>query len=131
MKYGNRSLWQKLVSSPFSVIAMVIVVFVLARASFNIYGKVETSAAKLNQAQTNLAKIIEYQADISRKVGYLSTDQGIETEIRTKYHAVKDGEEVAVVVDDPQSAKTIQATSSVVATPPLGFWARLLRRLRF
>lgn len=107
------------------------VVFVLARASLNIYSKVETSETKLLQAQANLEKLSERQQDISRKVEYLSTDQGIEAEIRTKYHAVKDGEQVAVIVDDSQKAPAVQSASGTTATSSSGFFGRILRALGF
>ncbi len=131
MKYGNRSIWQRFISSPFSAIALVVVVFVLARASLNIHSKVETSAVKLQQAQANLGNLTERQQDIARRVEYLSTDQGIEAEIRTKYHAVKDGEQVAVIVDGSSGGANHEMSSSTVATSSPGFWGKILRALGF
>lgn len=126
MKYGNRSPWQRFISSPFSAIALLIVVIILARASFNIHSKVETSAAKLQQAQANLEKLKQRQQDVSQKVEYLSTDQGMEAEIRTKYHAVKEGEQVAVIVDDSQRSDNSVPASMTMATSSPGFFGRIL-----
>jgi hypothetical protein len=67
------------------------------------------------------------QQDISRRVDYLSTDQGVEAEIRTKYHAIKEGEQVAVIVDGSQAANALQSASGTQATSTPGFWRRLLR----
>ncbi len=131
MKYGNRSFWHRFISSPFSAVGLVVVVFVLARASLNMYSKVETSEVKLQQAQANLEKLSERQQDISRKVDYLSTDQGIEAEIRTKYHAVKNGEQVAVIVDDSQKASAVQSASGTTATSSPRFFGRILHALGF
>lgn len=131
MKYSNRSVWQSFVSSPFSVVALIVVVFVLARASLNINNKVELSAVKLQQAQANLDKLMEHQRDVSRKVEYLSTEQGIEAEIRTKYHAVKDGEQVAVIVDDSKKLNNSQTASTTTATSSSGFFRRILRVFGF
>lgn len=107
----------------------MIVVVILARASLNIYSKVETSEIKLLQAQANLEKFSGRQQDISRKVEYLSTDQGIEAEIRTKYHAVKKGEQVAVIVDDAQKTGVFSSASDTMATSSPGFFGRILRSL--
>ena len=131
MKYGNRSLWRRFISSPFSVVVLAVVVFILARAVINIQNKVETSATKLEQAQAEYDRLLQRQNDISRRVGYLATDQGVEAEIRTKYHAIKDGEQVAVIVDGPQSANILQTASGTVATSTPGFWRRLLRTFGF
>jgi cell division protein FtsB len=127
MKYSNRSLWRRFISSPFSAVALVVVVFILARAAINIQGKVETSAVKLEQAQAEYARLSQRQQDISRRVDYLSTDQGVEAEIRTKYHAIKEGEQVAVIVDGSQAANALQSASGTQATSTPGFWRRLLR----
>lgn len=127
MKYGNRSIWKRFISSPISLIALAIVVFVLARAAANINDKVDASASKLAQAKAEYERLLERQASISRRVEHLSTDQGIEAEIRTKYHAVKDGEGVAVIVDGAQTANVLESASGTIATSSPGFWRRLLQ----
>ena len=129
MKYGNRSLWRTFISSPISLVVLAIVLFIVARAALNINEKVDTSAAKLAQAEAEYQRLLERQQDLSRRVGYLSTDQGLEAEIRTKYHAVKEGEQVAVMVDGTQAASALQAASGTQATSTPGFWQRLLHRL--
>lgn len=131
MKYGNRSLWQRFIASPFSIVFLIIVVFVLARAGFNIWSKVETSANQLGQAEASLARVTERQIEMSRKVEYLSTDQGIEAEIRTKYHAVKDGEQVAVIVDDSQKSDSVENASSTADTDSPGFLKKILQIIGF
>ncbi len=128
MKYSNTSLWRRFISSPFAVIVLAVAVFILARAAINIQGKVQVSAAKLEQAQAEYARLVQRQQDIARRVDYLSTDQGVEAEIRTKYHAVKDGERVAVIVDSSQSANVRQSATGIATSTP-GFWRRLLRAI--
>jgi cell division protein FtsB len=128
MKYGNRSIWNKLVASPLSVMVLVVIAFVLARAVFNIYNKAQLSENRLAQAEANLSNLTQRQKDIASKVESLSTDQGIEAEIRTRYHAVKSGELVAVIVDDSQTANVRNAaTSTSSATSSLSWWRRWLR----
>ncbi|MEK7609725.1 MAG: hypothetical protein AAB470_01215 [Patescibacteria group bacterium] len=123
MKYGNRSIWKKVISSPITTVTVLILIFFLAKATWNIYQKASLSGAKLSQAQAELLKLQNRQSDLSRKVDHLSTDQGIEAEIRTKYPAVKAGESVAVIIDDSQTANVSNATS----TPELSWWKKMLR----
>ena len=121
MKYGNRSLWQKIIASPLSVIVFAVLLAILARATWNIYNKANLSSAKLTQAQRELLQLQKRDSELLAKVGQLSTDQGIEAEIRTKYHAVKEGESVAVILDDGQTAGAANASSTAVT---MGWWGR-------
>ncbi len=128
MKYGNRSIWKKLVASPLSLLVLLVLAFILGRAVLNISYKANISSAKLTQAEIELAKLTARQGDVASKVGRLSTNQGLETEIRTKYHAVKQGEQVAVIVDDSQTANVGNiSTSTFSATSSLSWWRRVLR----
>ena len=127
MKYGNRSLGKKLLTSPFSALALVVFAVILVRAAINISAKAALSNDKLSQAQTELAALKDRQAEVARKVAILSTEHGMEAEIRTKYHAVKEGESVAVIVPDSQTASGVNASDDATSTQPLSWWRRLLR----
>ena len=112
MKYGNHTPWQKILESPITIILLLILIFFLAKAVWNIHRKDSFSAAKLDQANAELAQLEASQADLSKKVAYLSTDQGVDAEIRSKYLAVQRGESVAVIVGD--------ASTTLASTTPAG-----------
>ena len=80
---------------------------------------------RLNEAQSELAKLRDRQGDLSAKVGFLSTDQGVESDLRTKYLAVKTGESVAVIVGSPTSSLA-QASSSQSVETNEGWFTRML-----
>ena len=122
MRYGNRSSSRRILSSPIALIVLLILFAILVKAAWNAHTKAVLSQTKLDDARNELAKLQERQADLSTKVAYLSTDQGLQAEMRDKFHAVKDGESVAVIVDNSQSANAIQASS----TASIGWWGRFL-----
>ncbi|MEN9524373.1 MAG: hypothetical protein RL536_442 [Candidatus Parcubacteria bacterium] len=128
MKYGNSSVWKKVLGSPFSLVLLLVLVYVLGRAVLNIYHKADTSESRLAQAQMELSKLGERKNVLTNKVSQLSTEQGIEAEVRTKFHAVKEGESVAVIIDGLQSVSANSATlsSATVSTNSLSWWQRLL-----
>ena len=131
MKYGNRSFWKRLIASPVAMIVSAVLLAIVAKAGWNIYEKARISSDRLAQAQAELAKLRDRQAKLSETVGYLSTERGLENEIRSKYHAVKEGESVAVIVDeDAGSTQRASATDSV-ASSTVGWWGRLLRAIGF
>ncbi len=139
MKYGKRSASGRFISSPFTVVGLFIFVILLGRAAWGIHGKAQISAEKLLQAKTELAKLQIKQDELSKDVEYLSTDKGVEAEFRTKYHAVKEGESVAVIVDRDQKTASITLSESeqnqlaavfeASSTPRLSWWRRLLQGL--
>ncbi len=114
MKYSNRTFWQKISSSPFVVIIFILLIIVLIRANFRIYGKVYVSNQRLQQSQNEISRLNDRKVELISKVDKLSTGEGIESEIRSKYMAVKEGESVAVIIDDSKKDQNnnITATSS-------------------
>jgi cell division protein FtsB len=112
MRTGNSQLSRKILGSPFTLFAALVVFVLLAKAAWNIHQKAILSETKLSQAQAELKKLQDHQTDINRQIGYLSTDEGIVAELKTKYRAVKPGESVAVIVDKDQTAAIAEASSS-------------------
>ena len=124
MKYGNRPRWKQIVGSPVSLIVLLVILVALIRATWSVHEKSAASIAKLAQAQAELIKLQARDADLSRKVAYLSTNEGVQSEMRSKYHAVNDGESVAVILDDSQTAAAVNTAST---TPSVGWWGRVLQ----
>jgi cell division protein FtsB len=126
MKYGNRSLWKRILASPLTTCAIGILLIVLIRGSWNLYQKTKLSETRLAQARIELEALKQRQSDVAQKVERLSTDEGIEAEIRTKFHAVKAGESVAVIIDESQMANAKSSQENSQATTTAGWWKRML-----
>jgi cell division protein FtsB len=126
MKYGNRSLWKRTISSPFTLLGVLILFVILVKATWNVHQKALTSSNRLNETQAELSRLQAHQKDIATHISYLSTDQGIEAELRTKYRAVKPGESVAVIVDKDQVA-SVQSTNASAVSEKVSWWTSFLR----
>ncbi len=111
MRYGNRFTWKMAAKSPITLLLLLILFIVLARSAWKVHQKAELSVARLSQAQIELNRLTEREKELSSKVNYLSTADGLEAEIRTKYHAVKQGESVAVIIEDNKAA-AVDSTQS-------------------
>lgn len=129
MKYGKRRR-KRFLSSPLLILGLLVVLLVLIKATWNIREKAVRSAGRLRAAEAELVKLKEHREDLERHVGYLSSEQGIEAELRTKYRAVKEGESVAVIVDDAQTAAALAASTTARAAGPApqneSWWRRAL-----
>jgi len=131
MKYGNRSFWKKAIASPLTLVIALILCVVLVNANRNIYDKVRSSKERLVAIQLKLAESEARKAELADKVAYLSTERGLETEIRTKFHAVKEGESVAVIIDEAKTAAVLNASETQATTTSSGWWKRVLRIFGF
>lgn len=104
-------------SSPFVLIIIIIVFIFLARGVWGIRQKVVVSNTKYESIKKELDRLQSRKQDLADRINYLSTDQGIEAELKSRYGAVRNGESVAVIIDqNSQSANALQVSS----TSPLG-----------
>jgi len=131
MKYGNRSPWKRFIYSPAGIIIGCIGLFILVRAAWNIHEKAVVADERLSQAQAELSSLEQQKESLSSSISYLSTPAGMEAELRDKYHAVKAGESVAVIVDDASSSSSSGASSEASSTPSSGWWSGLLNFIGF
>lgn len=110
---------RRILYSPIVLIILAIILIILIKGVWSVYNKERLSSENLEQERTELAKLENREKSLASSFDYLKTDQGIESEIRTKFRAVKEGEKVAVIVDE----KT--PTSSATTTQKHGFWYNL------
>jgi cell division protein FtsB len=132
MKYGNRSPWKRFIYSPVGIIIGCIGLYMLTRAAWNIHKKAVVADERLSQAQAELSSLEQQKESLSSSISYLSTPAGMEAELRDKYHAVKAGESVAVIVDDASgSASSSGVSDGTSSTPSSGWWSGLLNFIGF
>ena len=115
--------WRKTLSSPIVIVLLLAAFIFTAHAAWVIYEKDRMSADRLAQAQANLKRLQSQRAALDERIKFLSTDRGIEAELREKYRAVKDGESVAVIVDASGTP------TSTVATPTRASWSQSFLQL--
>jgi cell division protein FtsB len=131
MKYGKRHGKNMILSSPATVVILFIILFFVAKSTWGMAEKVHLSNLKLDQAKSELARLNERQKELVSRVEYLSTDQGVEAELRTKYRGVKEGESVAVIVGEENASSTASKlqTANVlqIETDSISWWQKLLR----
>lgn len=86
-------------SSPFVLIPLSVVVFFLVRGTWNIYLKNQASIDELVGAQERLTKLQGRESSLALATARLSTDVGIEGEIRDRFQMARAGEKEVVIVD--------------------------------
>ncbi len=121
VEFNRKKPIRKFIYSPSVLVVLFIILLLLLRAVWGVYTKQQISANYLGREEREYNKMISRQKELAAAVEFLKTDKGVESEIRTKFRAVKDGEAVAVIIDEDAPTSTpIQATS----TP--SFWKRIV-----
>ena len=125
MKYGNRSSSKRFLASPILAVILVIVLVFSSKAAWNMHSSARMSDEKLSRAQSDLLALQKRRNELATSVLYLSTDEGMEAQLRSKFKAVKPGESVVVILNDSSQASTSQ-TASITNT---SWWRRLLNSI--
>lgn len=73
-----------------------------------------------NQYQAELDALKRKQGELNTKIGELSTERGMEAELRNRYRVVKPGESLVIVVDKEQVKSQAPIDQNQVS-----WWVRL------
>ncbi len=122
IEFQKKKRIKRIIYSPVLLIILLILFLILIKAVLNVHNKAILSKNNLNRERIELNKIIEREKNLESSLGYLKTDQGIENEIRSKFRAVKDGEKLAVIIDDNQVA-----TTSTITEQNDSLWNRIIK----
>ncbi len=110
-------------STPMLVFLGILFVFFSSRI-WGLYQTNQEAVRKANEAKAELRSLEERKTDLEKRVSFLKTERGKESEIREKFMVGKEGEGVILVVDTPQAT----TTPSVASEPSA--WARFLNFFR-
>ena len=120
--FNKKKTYKRFIYSPVSLFLLLVVLLVFLKALWGVYQKEKISAEYLLKEQIDLDKITERQKSLAQSVEYMKTDKGIESEIRSKFHVVKEGELVAVIVDNDASNTSDVSTTTIPASLWQKFW---------
>ncbi len=103
-----------------TVIFLLFVVFVfLLHATYKVYQKQRLSQHNLDQVAQEYNKLEQREQRIKSSVDYLQTDKGVEAEIRSKFRAVKPGEQVAIIIND-------EVKKEIPTAPKQSLWVKII-----
>lgn len=119
-EFQQRRFINRLLRSKLMLVAGAALIVLLANGTFGVYGKYRESLTRRVAIERELA-LLKARADtLSHEVERLNTPQGVEEEIRRQFNMVKEGEEVAIIVDPPNSEPASKGNED-------GWWHTVLR----
>ena len=120
LDFRKKNKIKKVVYSPFFLIFLFLAFSLLAKGVWNVYVKERLSVENLQKAKTEYGKMIARKDNLISSIEYLNTEDGVESEIRSKFRAIKDGEKVMVIIDN-----FLPSISPATTTTKGGFWYNL------
>ena len=102
-----------------TLVVLFVLVLIILRGTWVVFQKERESASMKNISIQHTEDLRSRNADLKSKTERLNTEVGVEEEIRSKFSVVKGGENMVLVVDNPDS---IQSTT----TPETSFWQKFI-----
>lgn len=87
-----------------AIAILVVVVFFLGHATWDVYQKAKMTDGKRQEALTELIRLQKQEAILQDQLKRLQTARGLEEEVRTKFNVAKEGEKVVTIVS-PQNGE--------------------------
>ena len=100
--YEKRKLKKIIYSTP-SLCGIAFIIFLLGIPTFGAYQKMQSTKETKVAIAAELDELHERERVLKEEIDRLSTDRGVEDEIRRKYEVGRNGEQMIVIVgDDPE-----------------------------
>ncbi len=103
-----------------TIVVLFLLTALVGHAAWGMYGSYREASVRRDKAQAELRVLQARAADLERDIARLSSDRGIEAEIRERYMVAKEGEKVMIITDE-------EGGDDRTAPPEeRSFWQRLL-----
>lgn len=116
--------------SPLVVILLLILTGILSISVYERFVVEREMAERRNETERQLEELKLRATVLEEKVHHLKNDRGIEEEIRSRFDAVKQGEQVVIIVDEEGEETSLEELSQPPGTNENGkeksWWQRLL-----
>lgn len=87
------------------VFVIMIVTILLSFSVYNRYSVAKDMEQKLEAKKQELRELEERARHIESKVEYLADERGVEEELRNRFDAIREGEQVVILLDDKGDGK--------------------------
>lgn len=100
--FHEKRKFRRFLYSKVMLIILAIIVVWLFFAVFDMYKKERDTGLKSAEQREILNELEERETALQDEINRLSTEKGIEEEIRSKFEVGREGEEMIIIVDNPE-----------------------------
>lgn len=127
--HEKRKIRSVLYSRP--VIGVILLVTILLSISaYNRYTVAKEMEVKLESRKQELEELKERARAIESKVEYLTDERGVEEELRNRFDAIREGEQVIILLEERGKGSDAIETTSAIDTDK-SFWQSLIDTFKF
>jgi len=124
LEFYQKRGWRGVLLSWWFVGVLGVACLLMAYVVYDRYTIERDMAGRRAEAEAQLQALEERRAAIDDKVQYLSSERGIEAEMRRNFDVAQPGEQVVIILDPEKPDNNIQplSTTSVEIVPWYRFW---------
>lgn len=100
MKDLKRPSQNKFLYSPITLVVLFVLVILLAISLMKMVGKSRQTREVRDQYRDEITALEKQQEELASDIDYLSTERGMEEEIRDRFPVVKEGEDLILIIDE-------------------------------
>lgn len=100
--FHEKRRFRRLLYSKVTLIILALIVVWLLFTAWDMYKKERDTGLKSAEQGNILNELKERETALQEEIDRLSTEKGIEAEIRSKFEVGKEGENVIIIVDNPE-----------------------------
>jgi cell division protein FtsB len=115
--FDDKRRLRRFVSSPWILAGLCILIVVAGWNTWDMYQKWRLSEEALEKTRVSYGNLEKREMFLDGKIESLSTEGGIEAEVRERFGVAKPGEGVIVVLSDDEEQQSIEEEQ--------GWWARM------
>ena len=104
LDFRERSRLRRALYAKPTLILLAIIATGVVHASWSMYQKSKEALVKKEKALSELSELEARQAQLSHDITVLSTERGVEAEIRERFMVAKEGEKVIIISEPKEKA---------------------------
>ena len=124
LDFREKTQLRKIVYSKVTLVVFALILFLVARGAWGMYDKSVEASAKRDAAAKQLVDLVAREKELNSDIDHLSTDRGIEEEIRNRFMVAKEGENV-IIVSDPANKETPNSITVPDDTLQPSLWQKM------
>lgn len=101
LSFHQKRLLRKVSSSRFTQAVLCIAILLVATSAYGRYTVARDMAERRVVAERIATELEERKQKLAEEVQYITSERGIEAEMRRQFDVAREGEQVVIILDDP------------------------------
>lgn len=102
--------FRNFIYNKFTLSVLFVIVLLALHSTWKVYQKRKESFAMMSASMVRLNELEQRDRELELKIKKLSTESGLEEEIRSKFNVAKDSENIVIIVREEDSGTTTEVT---------------------